>query len=282
MRWVAVLGVLAGCDSVFGLSATRPLDAMLPDFDGDGVADVVDNCPTIPNADQLDSDGDGMGDACDLCPHVASADNHDEDHDGFGDACDVCPGLADYQVDSDGDGVGDACSPTATTKVHRVHFEPFVELDSTWTPGATAWQLLGDRVAPVAVLDPGDVGLRDTGIQLGGAAWSVEVGFQSMTAWAPNTRFGVALLDATGTAVVVSVVSCPPAGACVIMTDTAYAFIPPDPLYRMYVYFDGNEVNVVAGGESIPLVGAQGVLTPSIIATPDIQVSFVDAVAAGP
>jgi carbonic anhydrase/acetyltransferase-like protein (isoleucine patch superfamily) len=34
------------------------------DGDGDGVPDSMDNCPTVPNADQLDSDGDGFGDAC--------------------------------------------------------------------------------------------------------------------------------------------------------------------------------------------------------------------------
>jgi hypothetical protein len=34
------------------------------DADGDGVPDELDNCPTIPNADQKDSDFDGVGDAC--------------------------------------------------------------------------------------------------------------------------------------------------------------------------------------------------------------------------
>lgn len=35
-----------------------------PDSDGDGVPDVSDNCPTVPNADQTDLNGDGYGDAC--------------------------------------------------------------------------------------------------------------------------------------------------------------------------------------------------------------------------
>jgi hypothetical protein len=38
-----------------------------PDSDGDGVPDVEDNCPSVPNAGQEDSDGDGIGDFCDNC-----------------------------------------------------------------------------------------------------------------------------------------------------------------------------------------------------------------------
>jgi acyl-[acyl carrier protein]--UDP-N-acetylglucosamine O-acyltransferase len=35
-----------------------------PDRDGDGVADEVDNCPTVFNPDQADTNLDGFGDAC--------------------------------------------------------------------------------------------------------------------------------------------------------------------------------------------------------------------------
>jgi T5SS/PEP-CTERM-associated repeat protein len=34
------------------------------DTDGDGVADLDDNCPTVSNPDQLDTNGDGFGDVC--------------------------------------------------------------------------------------------------------------------------------------------------------------------------------------------------------------------------
>ncbi len=35
------------------------------DDDGDGVANGIDNCPSVPNAGQADCDGDGDGNACD-------------------------------------------------------------------------------------------------------------------------------------------------------------------------------------------------------------------------
>jgi len=64
------------------------------DSDHDGVEDNVDNCPDIPNANQLNSDvtldppGDSYGDACDNCPLVANEDQADCDGDLVGDVCD--------------------------------------------------------------------------------------------------------------------------------------------------------------------------------------------------
>jgi hypothetical protein len=66
-------------------------DACDPDIDGDGIPNEDDNCPRVPNPDQLDSDGDGVGDACDNCPDVPNPDQRDRDGDGVGDACDNCP-----------------------------------------------------------------------------------------------------------------------------------------------------------------------------------------------
>ncbi len=42
------------------------------DSDGDGIADALDNCPAVPNANQADADGDGVGDACDPCTNGAA------------------------------------------------------------------------------------------------------------------------------------------------------------------------------------------------------------------
>lgn len=66
------------------------------DSDGDGVIDGQDNCPAVPNPDQVDFDGDDVGDACDNCPAVPNPAQADWNEDGIGDAC----------QDSDGDSMG--------------------------------------------------------------------------------------------------------------------------------------------------------------------------------
>ncbi|MEM6638755.1 MAG: endonuclease/exonuclease/phosphatase family protein [Pseudomonadota bacterium] len=70
------------------------------DTDGDGVADEMDNCTLVPNADQRDSNGDGFGNLCDA----------DLDNNGVVNFIDL--GLlrlvfftADADADFNGDGV---------------------------------------------------------------------------------------------------------------------------------------------------------------------------------
>jgi len=94
-----------------------------PDGDGDGVANLCDVCPTVPDPWQRDEDGDRVGDLCDCCPQVADPAQADRDGDRLGDLCDdgdgdgvvdgldLCPDVPDpAQVDCDGDRIGDACS----------------------------------------------------------------------------------------------------------------------------------------------------------------------------
>ena len=81
---------LAGCNAVFGVQDTKPLDAFVTppdadpcslhpgdpgfhDEDGDGFEDRCDMCPGVPNPDQadtLEAIPDGVGDACDPSPSV--------------------------------------------------------------------------------------------------------------------------------------------------------------------------------------------------------------------
>ena len=68
------------------------------DTDLDTVADCIDNCPLVPNADQADCDGDGYGTAC--------SDQSDCNDNGIPDHCDIASGEA---TDVDGNGVPDSC-----------------------------------------------------------------------------------------------------------------------------------------------------------------------------
>ena len=61
------------------------------DVDGDGVPDVCDNCPAVPNPGQENSDDDVVGDACDTCPSIANPLQSDFDGDHHGDDCDCAP-----------------------------------------------------------------------------------------------------------------------------------------------------------------------------------------------
>jgi hypothetical protein len=73
-----------------GLSLTQ-IDLVVStssmDSDGDGILDVVDNCPDTPNPNQEDSDEDGVGDACEC--------RSDFDSDGDVDVSDLAIFAAD-------------------------------------------------------------------------------------------------------------------------------------------------------------------------------------------
>jgi hypothetical protein len=68
------------------------------DEDGDTVPNASDNCPLIPNTDQLDTDSDGLGNFCD----------DDDDNDGLSDLNEVFfHGTDPLNPDTDGDGLLD-------------------------------------------------------------------------------------------------------------------------------------------------------------------------------
>ncbi|WP_179319954.1 collagen-binding domain-containing protein [Winogradskyella helgolandensis] len=107
------------------------IDEGFADIDGDGVADCVDNCPEVANADQADLDGNGIGDVCDepeieeVCDGI---DNNgdgvidegfaDTDGDGVADCVDNCPEVANAdQADLDGNGIGDVCDEVEIEEV---------------------------------------------------------------------------------------------------------------------------------------------------------------------
>ena len=110
--------------------ATTPYcAALLADGDGDGIPNVIDNCPNVANPDQADADGDGVGDACqavvtpidpepDPEPDPDPDPELDSDGDGYPDSSDGCPndpnkhapgacGCGVPDGDRDGDGVPD-------------------------------------------------------------------------------------------------------------------------------------------------------------------------------
>jgi Domain of unknown function (DUF4114)/IPT/TIG domain len=104
-----------------------------PDADGDGVADVCDGCPSVPDPEQLDRDGDLVGDACDNCLGAPNLNQADSDGDGRGDACSL--ERCDDGRDNDGNRMADQGDPGCSS----------LEIDRVAQPAAGA--RLGQTVA---------------------------------------------------------------------------------------------------------------------------------------
>jgi hypothetical protein len=85
------------------------------DTDADGLANTVDNCPTVANPDQLNTDGDALGNACDP----------DDDNDGFSDVVETSAGtsalldcgLNAWPADINNDGFSDITDVASLTGV---------------------------------------------------------------------------------------------------------------------------------------------------------------------
>ena len=83
----------SGVDALLCAAEADAFDAsgaLADDADNDGVSDVCDCAPSVPNASQRDVDKDGVCDAADNCVSVPNAAQADADNDGTGDACDTC------------------------------------------------------------------------------------------------------------------------------------------------------------------------------------------------
>lgn len=93
--------------------------AILPgDTDGDGIPDKDDNCPNIPNQDQVDANGNRVGDRCEQFID-------DKDDDGIADLQDNCPDVPNPdQRNTDQDFLGDACDPTPNGKPTKTKAKP--------------------------------------------------------------------------------------------------------------------------------------------------------------
>ncbi|SRR6266496_4171175 len=82
-----ILLALLGISAVLLAASFNTALAVGSDFDGDGIPDLQDNCPTVFNPNQQDTDGDGIGDACDNCPSIPNPGQEDSNNNGIGDAC---------------------------------------------------------------------------------------------------------------------------------------------------------------------------------------------------
>jgi len=96
-------------------------EGCVPDLDGDGIPDLVDNCPNTFNPSQTDTDEDGVGDVCDNCPNTINPDQRDSGSLGVGDKCSPIP-------------QGMVCG-TNTFNFEEEGFNVYLLLDRSWSMG---------------------------------------------------------------------------------------------------------------------------------------------------
>jgi hypothetical protein len=192
VRGIALAFVVigAGCGSLFGLDSPELKPApdapsvgsgsgSGSDGDGDGVADPDDNCPTTPNADQVDTDGDQIGDVCQGCVMLPLRATDDDDADDLADTVDNCFGITSAQSDADTDGIGDASDARTGTDVRFCVWtfrdpgagESPAFWTTSWDLGA-GWQVTGSTLAHASSMAVESATARDLiDVPAGGVAF---------------------------------------------------------------------------------------------------------------
>ncbi len=95
---------------------------VIADTDGDTIPDVIDNCVSIANKDQLDINNNSRGDVCD-----------DFDKDGIINSLDNCLNLPNYnQEDTDGDRVGDVCDQEESRLTEKYKWLPWLGIGAAF------------------------------------------------------------------------------------------------------------------------------------------------------
>jgi hypothetical protein len=283
---VCVCALLAACNAAFGLDQTISVDAAISDFDRDGVADMMDNCPTVANSDQANADADSFGNACDSCPNVSAASVHDDDEDGVGDACDACPGVPDFGDDGDTDGVGDICDHNRTGPNKRLVFESFEMIRPEWQATGLSWIATADAAAPSAILPPNDGGLAFTGY-VASAPWRTNIGIRSRKPWMGDEQVGVEMhvnnhvvrcrsrCDATGDNCVTEIIVDG-------VLEAGVGPLEPRPSANLMVYVTAN--NSIGCGSTQSSVSTMlafsitGPATFAVLASPNLQVTYFEQI----
>lgn len=138
MRWVVLLGALAGCQDLFKIEhVDRPADAQI---------DVTADTPTPDSQPGFCWDPTKTG---------------NDDGDAYMDGCDPCPGNADMDpTDGDSDGIPDVCDP----EIGHNTIVGFYGLDQLtgWTVSPGAWGTTGSDIVQT------DAAQAETLLQLAG------------------------------------------------------------------------------------------------------------------
>jgi hypothetical protein len=261
MRWViASIGMLAACDTVFGLDGRDDIVGDAPPGVGDSnAADAMVDGPTGP---------------------------HDEDHDGIIDLDDNCPGHVNAdQMDVDTDGVGDACDPLIDPSApnQRILFDAFTILGSDWIPNSV-WTGDGDTVGP-SMNAPTSEAFRLTHRSiklLEGSAWSIDVGIAVPNAPETSKLVGIRPVDIGGTSLWTCAVLHDGTQWMITAGGAAVPTTTPPNILRTRGAGSASELNrcsIVAGTETSATIQPVAYpLAPQLFSFTAVRFQFIDVI----